>query len=132
MNKFIASGRLTADPELKQTQNGIAVCSFSLAVKRPHKKDEIDFVNFVAWRQTAEYLCRYAKKGSMIEASGSLQSRKHEGKVYWEIQVDDLSIIYTAESKEASGGDQVPTYNHYSSQSENFEATDTSDENLPF
>ena len=57
MNSINLVGRLTADPELKTTQSGISVCTFSLAVNRPRVKDTTDFINCVAWRQSAEYLC---------------------------------------------------------------------------
>ena len=78
LNKVILGGRLTADPELKTTPSGISVTSFSIAVNRSHKgKDEVqaDFVNVVAWRGTAEFICRYFKKGSSICIVGSIQTR---------------------------------------------------------
>ena len=78
-NKVILGGRLTADPELKQTQNGTAVASFSIAVNRKYNKDtqqtETDFYNITAWRQTAEFVSRYFKKGSSICIVGNLQNR---------------------------------------------------------
>lgn len=77
-NKVILMGRLTADPELKQTQSGLAVTSFSLAVDRKGKTGEdkqCDFITVVAWRQTAEFICRYFKKGQAILVCGELQTR---------------------------------------------------------
>lgn len=76
MNNITLMGRLCADPELKQTPNGASVTSFSLAVKRPHTSDTTDFINIVAWRQTAEFVCKYFKKGSMIALTGVLTARK--------------------------------------------------------
>lgn len=79
INKVILGGRLTADIELKQTQSGIAVCSFSLAVNRKVAKDaeqKTDFIECTAWRQTAEFLSRYFKKGSSLCIVGSLQKRE--------------------------------------------------------
>ena len=74
-------GRLTGDPELKTTQSGVSVTSFSVAVDRAFRsKDQerqTDFINCVAWRQTAEFISRYFHKGQRIALQGSLQSRKY-------------------------------------------------------
>ena len=75
MNSCNFVGRLTADPELRRTQDGTAVCSYSLAVKRPMVKDTTDFIEFVTWRQSAEYLAQYGHKGDVVAATGSLQPR---------------------------------------------------------
>ena len=77
LNKVILGGRITADPELKKTDSGIAVCSFSLAINRKNKDGEqqTDFVNCVAWRKTAEFVAQYFKKGSCICIVGSIQTR---------------------------------------------------------
>jgi single-strand DNA-binding protein len=75
LNKVILGGRMTADPELKQTPQGIAVTSFSIAINRKGKDAQTDFVNCVAWRQTADFICKYFKKGSSICISGSIQTR---------------------------------------------------------
>lgn len=83
LNKVILGGRLTADPELKQTQQGVSVTTFSIAVNRRAQKDketQTDFINCVAWRQTAEFISRYFKKGSSICVSGSIQVRSYEDK----------------------------------------------------
>lgn len=80
LNDVRLCGRLTADVELKQTQNGTPVCSFSLAINRRVAKDkpqEADFIDCVAWRGTAEFISKYFKKGSSLYISGSLQKR------YW-------------------------------------------------
>ena len=77
-NKVILIGNLCADPELKTTQNGISVTSFSLAVGRRKVKDQepqTDFITVVAWRNTAEFICKYFQKGKPILIVGSLQSR---------------------------------------------------------
>lgn len=82
MNKVILMGRLTRDPELKQTQSGVSVCSFSIAVNRRFKNAEgnydADFINCVAWRQTGEFVGKYFAKGRMIAVVGSLQTRNYE------------------------------------------------------
>lgn len=79
LNQITIMGRLTAAPELRRTQDGKAVVSFSLAVQRDFKdKDgnrETDFIDVVAWRQTAEFVSRYFDKGSMAVVSGRLQIR---------------------------------------------------------
>lgn len=75
MNNCQFVGRLTADPELRRTQEGTAVCSYSLAVKRPMTKDVTDFLDFVTWRQGAEYLTQYSHKGDIVAVSGALQAR---------------------------------------------------------
>lgn len=78
LNKVILGGRLTADPELKQTQSGISVTDFSLAVNRRGSKDQeqqADFITVRAWRQTAEFITRYFGKGSSICIVGSIQTR---------------------------------------------------------
>ncbi len=80
-NKVILIGNLTADPELKQTQNGISVTSFSIAVSRrfssknAENAQQADFINVVAWRNTAEFITKYFQKGKSILIVGSLQTR---------------------------------------------------------
>lgn len=98
MNTIQITGRLTADPECKHTQNGVAVCSYTLAVKRPKVKDVTDFLPVVSWRQGAEYLCQYAHKGDMIAATGTLTARKWQDKdgnnrVSYEVQTDTVEIL---------------------------------------
>ncbi len=82
-NLVVLTGRLTADPELKKTPNGISVTSFSIAVSRRYRAGEetqADFINIVAWRQTAEFICNYFKKGTMIGIEGSIQTRRYTDK----------------------------------------------------
>ena len=80
MNIVCIMGRLTADPELRTTSNGTSVTSFTVAVDREFKKDETDFLNVVAWRQTADFITRYFHKGKMIAIVGSIQTRVYEDK----------------------------------------------------
>lgn len=80
MNIVAIMGRLTADPELRTTSSGTSVTSFTVAVDREFKKDETDFLNVVAWRQTADFITRYFKKGKMIAIVGSIQTRVYEDK----------------------------------------------------
>lgn len=74
-NKVILIGNLCADPELKQTPNGISVTSFSVAVQRQGKDAPTDFFPVVAWRNTAEFITKYFRKGNAILVCGSLQTR---------------------------------------------------------
>lgn len=98
MNVICITGRLTADPELKQTSNDVSVTSFSVAVRRPHSKEATDFLNVTAWRQSAEYLCRYAAKGNQVSISGMLTTRSYEDKngykrTVYEIQAENVEIL---------------------------------------
>ena len=84
LNKIILMGRLTRDPELRRTESGTAVCSFSIAVDRDFKskngEKETDFIDIVAWRATAEFVSKYFQKGSLIAIEGSLQTRQYQDK----------------------------------------------------
>ena len=107
MNNICLTGRLTSDVELKQTQSGVSVCSFSVAVKRPNVKDTTDFINCVAWRNSAEFISNYFRKGNMIAIAGILTSRKFQdqhGKnhVAFEVVVDRAEFC---ESRQDGGSD---------------------------
>ena len=82
INKAILMGRLTRDPEMRTTQAGTAVCTFSIAVDRNFKSQngerQADFINCVAWRQTAEFVAKYFAKGQLIAVVGSIQTREYE------------------------------------------------------
>lgn len=79
MNKVMLIGRLTKDPELRYTQGGTAVASFTIAVDRRFSKDkEADFINCVAWQKTAEFISQYFHKGSKIVVEGRLQTRSYD------------------------------------------------------
>lgn len=111
MNKHCSTGRLVADPELKTTPNGTSVCSFMLAVKRPNVKDTTDFIWYVAWQHSAEYLCKYGKKGDFVEVTGVLTSRNFEDsngnkRTAYEVRVDDLRLVSGGSS--ASGSNPTP------------------------
>lgn len=79
MNVVILTGRLTADPELRYTTQGTACTSFNLAVDRASKNDEADFPTIVAWRETAEWACKYLRKGSRIVVRGEVRTRTYTG-----------------------------------------------------
>ena len=79
-NKAIIIGRTTKDIELKQTQSGKSVCSFSVAVDRRYDRDKTDFLNVVAWGKTAEFVHQYFHKGDQIGIDGRVETRSYEDK----------------------------------------------------
>lgn len=117
MNKVILMGRLTRDPEMRQTTGGIQVCSFSIAVNRRFAKDgqqSADFLNCTAWRQQAEFICKYFHKGSMIAVVGSLQSRSwenQEGKRQYATDIVVEEVYFTGSRQETQTGTQESGYN---------------------
>ena len=80
MNQCQIMGRLTKEPELRQTQNGVPVVGFTLAVERRFQRETVDFIDVVAWRSTAEFCSKYFHKGMRAAVSGSLQTRTYEDK----------------------------------------------------
>ena len=115
MNSICLMGRLTGDPELKTTQSGVSVTSFSVAVDRAYRsKDQerqTDFINCVAWRQTAEFISRYFRKGQRIALQGSLQSRRYTAndgsqRTVYEVVVDNAFFC------ESKGGQAVGAPNY--------------------
>ncbi len=110
MNKAILMGRLTADPEMRQTPNGVSVARFTIAVNRRFAKEgqqTADFISCVAWRQQAEFLCRYFHKGNMIAVVGSIQTRSwdgSDGKRNYATEVVADEVYFTGEK--TSGGGQ--------------------------
>jgi single-strand DNA-binding protein len=112
-NKVILGGRLTADPELKQTTSGTSVCSFSVAVNRRYQKDaesqQTDFINVVAWRQQAEFVTRYFRKGSSICVVGNIQTRSwtdNQGQKRYatDVVADEISFVDSKGESSASQG----------------------------
>lgn len=82
-NVVVLIGRLVRDPELRHTPSGTAVCTFSIAVDRSAQKDrekQTDFIDIVAWRQTAEFISKYFAKGKLISLCGSIQTRTYQDK----------------------------------------------------
>ena len=78
LNSVCLMGRLTRDPELRQTNTGKPVANFSIACDRDHNREETDFIDVVAWNGTAEFVNRYFQKGQMAVVKGRLQIRKYE------------------------------------------------------
>ena len=136
MNKVIITGRLTANPELRQTQSGIASCRFTVAVDRKFADKETgerqaDFITCVAWRQTAEFLSKYFNKGKMICVEGNLrtgsyQDKNHEDVTHYttEVYVDNVEFCG---GKNDNGGNQTITQPAASAPAE-----ETTTDDLPF
>lgn len=108
INKVILMGRLTADPELKQTQSGISCLRCTIAINRQYKADngerQADFINVVAWRQTAEFISKYFSKGKMIIVEGSLRNNNYtdqNGVKHYAIDVHADNVAF-GESKSSS------------------------------
>ncbi len=145
LNKVILGGRLTADPELKQTQSGIAVVSFTIAVNRRYSKDsaqqnESDFFNVTAWRATAEFVSRYFRKGSSICITGSIQNRNwvdQEGQKHYrtDIVADEVMFVDSRSDSSAAsdsfGSAPAPSFSSPSGSAPKFEEIKT-DDDLPF
>ncbi len=148
LNKVILAGRLTAEPELKTTQSGISVTSFSIAVNRRFSKDEqkqTDFINIVAWRQQAEFVSRYFHKGSSICIVGSLQTRSWtdqngQKRYATEVVADEVNFVDSKSEGAAAQStasftpaDQyaAPAYSSTSDDNAKFEQL-SNDDDLPF
>lgn len=130
MNKVLMVGRLTADPELKQTTSGIEVTRFSLAVNMATNKT--DFFNVVAWRQTATFITRYFHKGDGICIDGHLESRTYEKDgvkhTVYEVICDNAGF---AEGRVSTEGGQTSSFGGKPPQTARFEEM-PSEEGLPF
>lgn len=120
-NRVMLGGRLTGDPELKQTQGGVPVCSFSMAVNRrtkPGEEQKADFFNVTAWRQTGEFVSRYFRRGSSIFVVGTIQNRSWtdtQGVKRYAVDIvaDEVSFVdsrgeATTGAQDAGAGTYVP------------------------
>lgn len=145
LNKVILGGRLTADPELKTTQSGISVVSFTIAVNRRYTKDsgqqsESDFFNVTAWRQTAEFVSRYFRKGSSICVVGNIQNRNwtdQDGQKHYrtDIVADEVMFVDSRSDSpvapDAFGQSAAPAFSSPAGSAPKFEEIKT-DDDLPF
>ncbi len=112
LNKVVLMGRLTRDPELKHTQTNTSVTSFTLAVDRSFARQgeerQTDFIDIVAWRNTAEFVTRYFRKGQLVAVSGRLQTRKWQdnqgnNRTAYEVVADE--VFFAESRRDSSGGD---------------------------
>ena len=136
MNAVNIVGRLTKEVELRRTQSGKAVATYSLAVKRPRSKEDTDFINCVTWEKAAEYLSQYGHKGDVVAVNGSLQSRKWEDKngnkrTEWEVVTESVELL-SSKSNNNTTPAQNASYSQPSYQQQNFQTIDIPDSQLPF
>ena len=117
LNKGVLCGRLTADPELKQTQSGIPVVTFSIAVNRRYQsKDapqQTDFFNVTAWRATAEFVSKYFRKGSSICITGSIQNRTwtdQQGQKRYATDIVADEVMFVDSRQDSAGSSSAPQY----------------------
>lgn len=154
LNSVCLVGRLTRDPELKYTGNNIAVASFSLAVNRNFKdangERETDFINCVIWRQQAENLANWAKKGALIGITGRIQTRSYENqqgqRIYvTEVVAENFQMLGSRAAREGGNGNgyagpygqqapqqQGPNFARESGPYGNSNPMDISSDDLPF
>ncbi len=114
MNKVILMGRLTADPEFRQTQSGISSCRFRVAVNRNYVdkntgERQADFINCIAWAQTAEFVSKYFNKGNMIMVEGTLRTGSYQDRNYPDVthyttDVNVDNVEFTGSKREMNGG----------------------------
>ena len=141
-NLVVLTGRLTADPELKTTQSGISVTSFSIAVDRRYRAGEerqTDVINVVAWRQSAEFVAKYFKKGSLIGIEGSIQTRKYTDKngnsrTAFEVVANNVQFVETKrDSAPSAVEDTAPAASFSNAGANDFaDLGDIADDDLPF
>lgn len=142
LNKVILGGRLTADPEMKQTPNGVAVCSFSIAINRRYQKDgeqTADFINCQAWRNTAEFIGKFFRKGSSICVIGSIQTKSWtdsngQKRYATEVIVDETLFVdgkNDAQQAETTSPTNYAPVTSEMPQEANFQAM-SADDDLPF
>lgn len=148
LNVAVIMGRLVADPELRHTPNDIAVTTFTLAVDRNFSKagteKQTDFIDVVAWRGTAEFVCKYFAKGRMMAVDGAIQTRSYEDKngnkrKAFEIVANNVNFADSKRDGAAPSGDsydQRPAFSepapaYQSGSSEDFEEI-LGDDDLPF
>ena len=136
LNKIVIMGRLTADPELRRTGNGTSVASFTLAVDRDFGDKETDFIECVAWKNTADFVSKYFTKGRMAAVSGRLQIRNWTDKDGNKRKVAEVVAdqVYFGDSKKEESGHTgfVPNSAVPSAPASNFEMLDDNDWQLPF
>lgn len=146
LNKVILAGRVVADPELKQTQSGVAVCSLRIAVNRrftsrdSQQQSETDFFNVTAWQNTAEFIARYFHKGSAICVCGRIQNRswvdqQGQKRYMTDIIAEEVNFVESrnAQDNGSVGGDvyAAPSYSTPAQSAPKFEEIKT-DDDLPF
>ncbi|WP_026801547.1 single-stranded DNA-binding protein [Pontibacillus halophilus] len=139
LNRTVLVGRLTKDPDLRYTPNGVAVANFTIAVNRPFNSQggqDADFLNCVVWRRAAENLANFMKKGSLVGVDGRLQSRSFdnsEGKRVFvtEVVADSVQFLESKSSNSGNGNGQV-SQGPSSNQNQNHNSPNNSSSRDPF
>jgi single-strand DNA-binding protein len=140
-NRAVLVGRLTKDPELRFTPNGIAVTTFTLAVNRPFKnangEQEADFINIVVWKKAAENVANYTSKGSLVAIDGRIQTRSYENKdgqrVYvTEVVADSVQFLGTKKREAQQQNSQQRYTSDPGTPFQGGQPVDISDDDLPF
>ena len=149
MNNISVMGRITADPELRQTKEGTSVCRFTVAVQRDGKADangnrQSDFISCVAWKQTAEFIAKYFAKGQMMGITGALRTGSYTDRRYSDVTHFTAEIlcdhVYFCGAKQQTGGTQAAAPNTAPTQQAAFDPMaayaddfdEISDSELPF
>ena len=138
LNVITILGRLVRDPELRQTNSGKSVCSFTLAVDRNFKNNgekEVDFIDCVAWGNTADFVSRYAEKGRLLIASGRLQIREwtdKEGKKRRNAEVITSNVYFGDSKKKIAQEEQAANFEQPAGDVAGFVEIDSADGELPF
>lgn len=138
-NLVVLTGRLTADPELKITPNGVPVTSFSIAVNRNYRAGEeqqTDFINIVAWRQRAEFITKYFNKGSLIGIEGSIQTRRYTDKngnnrTAFEVVVNNAHFVESKRDGAPAAMNEPASFSNADA-NDFADLGDASDDDLPF
>jgi len=143
LNKVVLGSRLTADPELKKTTNGVSVCSFNLAINRKYQAEgqqqQADFISCVAWRNTAEFISKYFRKGSSLCVTGSIQTRSwtdsnNQKRYATEVVVEEALFVDSKNDAQGAETSNPTTYipeAYTAPQTPNFEDL-AHDDDLPF
>ena len=140
-NLVVLTGRLTADPELKTTPNGIPVTSFSIAVDRRYSRNaeerQTDFINIVAWRSNAEFITKYFKKGNLIGIEGSIQTRRYQdsngnNRTAFEVVVNNTQFVESKKSAAPGSADSEPASFSNADVNDFADLGDATDDDLPF
>lgn len=140
LNNAVIMGRLTADPELRKTPSGVSVTRLTVAVDRGYAKQgeerKTDFINVIAWRATAEFICKYFSKGQMIAVQGSIETGSYEKdgikRNTFEIKADNVSFCGNKNDGQSGNSSQnEPQATFTANNSDDFMAI-ADDDDLPF
>lgn len=139
-NLVVLTGRLTADPELKTTPNGISVTRFSIAVNRNYGSGEdrqTDFINIVAWRHSAEFVAKYFKKGNLIGIEGSIQTNKYQDKngnnrTSFEVVANNIQFVESKRDSAPVSDAGAPASFSNADTNDFADLGDATDDDLPF